>query len=155
MGFLGGRGEQWQHQHTHSTAYKNWSFIPLSFEQQNTLFITSAGAGRSWLTFCFSCSVIQGCSHTNRFPAQEKYPQEQALVREIHSGVGEKSVLLQLLSRHSISVFHSSALSFGEYLRMGQLQAYKGFFFSGLKGRYEYEGGKGLKDILRQHHIPT
>lgn len=77
------------------------------------------------------------------------------MVREIHSREGEKSVLLQLLSRHSISVFHSSALSFGEYLRTGQLQAYKGFFFSVLKGRYEDEGGMGLKDILRQHHTPT
>lgn len=50
-------------------------------------------------------------------------------------------------------VFHSSALSVGEYLRTGHVQAYKGFFFSGLEGRYE--GGMGLKDILRQHHTPT
>lgn len=102
--FWGQRGTMTQHQHTHSTAYKNRSFIPLSLRQQNTLFVTSAGAATSWLTFCFSCSVIQGCSHTNRFPAQEKYPQEQTLVREIHSGVGKKSVLLQLLSRHSTCI---------------------------------------------------
>lgn len=117
-GLFGGRGEQWHNINiTHSTAYKNWSFIPLSSEQQNTLFVTSAGAGTNWLTFCFSCSVIQGCSHTNHFPAQEKYPQEQALVREIHSEVGEKSVLLQLLIRHSISVFHSSAFEFWGILK--------------------------------------
>lgn len=79
------------------------------------------------------------------------------MVIEIHGGVGVKSVLLQLQSTQTFNlfVFHSSAFSFGEYLRTGQLQAYKDFFFSGLKGRYEYEGGKGLKDILRQHHTPT
>lgn len=122
------------------------------FGQQNTLFVTSAGAGTSWLTFCFSCSVIQGCSHTNCFPAQETYPQEQALVREIHSRVGEKCSCNCWADIQP--VFHSSALSFGEYLRTGHVQAYKGFFFAGLKGRYEYEGGMGLKDILRQHHTP-
>lgn len=152
---FGGRGEQWHNINiTSSTAYKNWSLIPLSFEQQTTPFVTSARAETSWLIFSFSCSVIQGRSFqfpTNCFPAQEKYPQEQALVLEIHrAGEGGKSVLLQLLSTQTFNlfVFHSSALSFGEHLRIGQLQAYKDFFCSGLKGSwYNYvwrrQGAKG------------
>lgn len=52
-------------------------------------------------------------------------------------------------------VFHSSALSFGEYLRTGHVQAYKGFFFSGLKGRYEYQGEMGLKDIFQTASHPN
>lgn len=103
MGFFGAEGNN-DTTSTYTLNSLQKSFIPLSFGQQNSLFVTSAGAGTTWLTFCFTCSVIQGFYHTSCFPAQEKYPQEQALVREIHMGVREKSLLFLLLSRHSTCI---------------------------------------------------
>lgn len=119
------------------------NLMPYPFEQQNTLFVTSpAGAETSWFTFSFSCSntrLILPSSHTHCFPAQGKIPTGASCFgyRKSRRG-GGKSVLLELLSRHSISVFHSSALRSREYLRTAELQAYQHTFFSGLEGRYEY-----------------
>lgn len=95
--FWGQRGTMTQHKRTSSTAYKNWSLIPLSFEQQNTLVVTSAGVETSWLVFSFSCSVIQCCSF--QFPHQllsctRKIPTGASFgYRNWWQGVGKGSAL--------------------------------------------------------------
>lgn len=142
---FGGRGEQWHNINIHPqqlTEIEALSlFCPLNSRIPCLSFLLQE-LRKPGSSSVFSCSVTQGCSF--RFPHQllsctRKIPTGASFGYRNSQGAGGKSVLLHLLSTQTFNlfVFHSSALSFGEYLRTGQLQAYKDFFFSGLKGRYE------------------
>lgn len=143
-----GRVEQWHNKNVHPPQLMKIEALTLSPVNSRTP------------SFChFLCNswnklahlqlqcAIQGCSyssHSNYFPAQEKYPQEQALAIGIHRGIKSRCSCSCWAHRHSLFVFHSSALSSGEYLRTGQLQAWSSFLYW-KADMSAHEGGKGAE----------
>lgn len=152
--FWGGRqrGTMTQHKHTSLTAYKNWSLIPSSFEQQNTLFVTSARAETSWLIFSFSCSVIQGCSF--QFPHQWLLCTRKISTgasfgyRNWRGGEGESQCSCNCWAhRHSLSLYSTAQLwVLGNTWGLDSFRLTKRSSFLDWKADMNmYEGGKGLK----------
>lgn len=151
--FWGQRGTMTQHQHTYSTAYKKaLSLCPLDsripclsllqeLEQTGSPFVLPAVWPKAFPT-------------PIAFLHKKNTHRSKLWLEKFTAGWGKSHCSCSCWADIQ-PVFHSSALSFEEYLRTGHVQAYKGFFFSELKGRYEYEGGMGPKDIRRQHHTPT
>lgn len=153
---FGGRAEQWHNINIHpQQAYKNWSLIPLSFEQQNTLFVTSsARAETSWLIFSFSCSVTQGCSFQcphHWLSCTRRSTGASFGYRPSRGRAGGSQCSCSCWAhRHSTSLYSTAQLlSFGNTGGLDSFRLTKISSFLDWKADMNmYEGGEGLKDIF-------
>lgn len=148
-----GRVEQWHNKNVHPPQLMKIEALTLSPVNSRTP------------SFChFLCNswnklahlqlqcAIQGCSyssHSNYFPAQEKYPQEQALAIGIHRGIKSRCSCSCWAHRHSLFLYSTAQLwalgnTWGQdSFRPGVL------FFTGRQIWVRMKEAKGLKDIFK------